>query len=230
MKKGLAFLILIIGGILGLGTSLGVYYGLALTSDEKFCVVCHEMDPMVIAYNNDVHSGKSKSGIKADCVDCHLPHDNIINYIYTKARNGVVEGYVHFFGDVENINWHENRKRRKEFVFDDGCLHCHTNVLENKLLTEKAQKMHAHYKKLLNTKDELGCASCHVEVGHTGLNSMLNYWDPKYSIYENKAYEKKEELRRDYFKEDYVPSVKKTSKKDANKTDENTSNENNSSK
>ncbi|PSM52264.1 NapC/NirT cytochrome c family protein [Campylobacter blaseri] len=223
MKKRIIFLIFVIGGVFGLVASLGVYYGLELTSDERFCVVCHEMDPMVIAYNDDVHSGKGKTGVRARCVDCHLPHDNIINYIYAKARNGVVEGYIHFFEDVENINWHENRARRKDFVFDDGCLHCHTNVFDNALLTDKAKKMHAHYKKLLNTKDEIGCASCHVEVGHMGLNNMLNYWDPKYPIYEDKAYEKKEELRRNYFKDSYVPSVKKSSKKDTNSSDENSS-------
>ena len=105
MKKSILISVFIIGGILGLIASIGVYYGLALTSGEKFCVVCHEMDPMVIAYSNDVHSGKGKTGVKAQCVDCHLPHDgNIINYIYAKARNGVVEGYIHFFGDVDSID------------------------------------------------------------------------------------------------------------------------------
>ncbi|AQW85444.1 cytochrome C [Campylobacter pinnipediorum subsp. caledonicus] len=200
MKKRVIFFILIIGGLLGLLSSLGVYYGLSATSDEKFCVVCHEMDPIVIAYSKDIHSGIGKTGVKAKCVDCHLPHDNIINYIYAKARNGVVEGAIHFFGDAENINWHENRKHRKNFVFDDGCLNCHTNIYDNKLISAKAHEMHDHYKSLLNTDKKLGCASCHVEVGHTGLQNMLNYWNPQYEAYKEKALKKKEELRKEYFK------------------------------
>ena len=209
MKKSILISVFIIGGILGLIASIGVYYGLALTSGEKFCVVCHEMDPMVIAYSNDVHSGKGKTGVKAQCVDCHLPHDgNIINYIYAKARNGVVEGYIHFFGDVDSIDWHENRKNKDKFVFDDGCLHCHENTLNNNLMSAQAVKMHAHYQKLLDTPDKISCASCHVEVGHSGLNNMLNYWKPKYKIYEKKAEQKKEELKKAYFKEDYVEPKK----------------------
>ena len=49
------------------------------------------MDPMVIAYNDDVHSGNGKTGIKARCVDCHIPHDNIAKYALTKAKNGILE-------------------------------------------------------------------------------------------------------------------------------------------
>jgi napC/nirT cytochrome c family protein len=51
---------------------------------------------MVIAYQDDIHSGKGKTGIKAQCVDCHLPHDNIVKYVYQKAKNGVFNT-SHFF-------------------------------------------------------------------------------------------------------------------------------------
>jgi putative tetraheme cytochrome c len=50
------------------------------------------MDPMVIAYNYDIHSGNGKTGIKARCVDCHIPHDNIAKYALTKAKNNILEG------------------------------------------------------------------------------------------------------------------------------------------
>ena len=64
--------------------------------------------------------------------------------------------------------------------------------------------MHAHYQSLLNTDKQLTCASCHAEVGHSGLNNMLNYWKPEYKIYEKKAAIKKEEIKKAYFGEDYV--------------------------
>ena len=79
-KKVLA-LIILVSGIIGFLVVLPVHYALEKTSGEKFCVVCHEMDPMVIAYSNDVHSGKGKSGIRAKCVDCHIPHDNLAKYV-----------------------------------------------------------------------------------------------------------------------------------------------------
>ncbi|WP_459819232.1 NapC/NirT family cytochrome c [Campylobacter concisus] len=37
-----------------------VHYILYDTSGDKFCIVCHEVDPMVIAYNDDIHSNKGK--------------------------------------------------------------------------------------------------------------------------------------------------------------------------
>ena len=185
-KKVLA-LIILVSGIVGFLVVLPVHYALEETSGEKFCVVCHEMDPMVIAYSSDVHSGKGKSGVRAKCVDCHIPHDNLAKYVLTKAKNGLMEGYVHFFKDPDAIDWHKNREKREHFVFDNGCVSCHTNLVDNKLTSPQAQKMHAHYQSLLNTDKQLTCASCHAEVGHSGLNNMLNYWKPEYKIYEKKA-------------------------------------------
>lgn len=213
ISKKLLFVIVLISGIVGFFTVLPVHYALEETSGDKFCVVCHEMDPMVIAYSTDVHGGNSKTGMKAKCVDCHLPHDNLVKYVYQKARNGVVEGYVHFFGEPDKIDWHERRKNRENFVFDNGCLTCHENLVANKLTSPQAQKMHIHYENLLGSKDELKCASCHIEVGHKGLNNMLNYWKPEYKIYEKKAAAKKEEIKKAYFGSDYVAP-----KSDENKT------------
>ena len=217
-KKVLA-LIILVSGIIGFLVVLPVHYALEETSGEKFCVVCHEMDPMVIAYSNDVHSGKGKSGVRAKCVDCHIPHDNLAKYVLTKAKNGLMEGYVHFFKDPEAIDWHKNREKREHFVFDNGCVSCHTNLVDNKLTSPQAQKMHAHYQSLLNTDKQLTCASCHAEVGHSGLNNMLNYWKPEYKIYEKKAAIKKEEIKKAYFGEDYVgPKEVKAEDKEGNAT------------
>lgn len=207
ISKKLLALIILISGIIGFFMVLPVHYALEETSGDKFCVICHEMDPMVIAYNDDVHSGKGKTGVKAKCVDCHLPHDNIAKYVYAKAKNGIVEGYIHFFKDPENIDWKENLKRREHYVFDNGCLSCHANTLDNTLISEQAKKMHAHYKKLLKTDKELRCASCHVSAGHSiGFRNYLEYWKPSYKIYEKKMTEKRIEIKKKFFKDEYKPS------------------------
>ncbi|MFC2747358.1 NapC/NirT family cytochrome c [Campylobacter concisus] len=57
-----------------------------LDSRNKFYVACHEMDSVVIAYNDDVHSDNGKTGIKARCVDCNIPHDDIAKYALTEAK------------------------------------------------------------------------------------------------------------------------------------------------
>lgn len=180
------------GALIGVLFSLSVYEGLHRTSDDRFCIVCHEMKPMVAAYHNDVHGGAGKTGMKVDCVTCHLPHDNVLNYIFTKAKNGVVEGAIHFFGNPDAIDWRDNRSKRDHFVKDEGCMGCHTNYTTNTAISEKGRTMHAHYASLKNTDQSIGCASCHAEVGHQGLRSMLNYYQPEYEYYKGKLDKYKE--------------------------------------
>lgn len=186
-----------LGGVfIGLLFSLGLYEGLHRTSDDRFCIVCHEMKPMVAAYHDDVHGGAGKSGMKVSCTACHLPQDNVLAYIATKARNGVVEGAIHFFGNPDAIDWQANRANRAHFVKDEGCISCHQNYTTNVNISDKGRKMHAHYDGLLNTDKQISCASCHVEVGHKGLRSMINYYKPEYKYHEGKLDKKKEEIEK----------------------------------
>lgn len=208
ISKKLLALIIFISGVVGFFVVLPVHYALEKTSGDKFCVVCHEMDPMVLSYQNDVHAGKGKTGVKAKCVDCHLPHDNLVKYVYQKAKNGLVEGYVHFFGEPDKIDWHANRKNKERYVFDNGCTSCHENILDNKLLSAQAQKMHAHYANLKGTPKELKCVSCHVGVGHNNdMRNYLEYWKPTYKLYEKKMIDKKIQLKKDAFGAEYEPTA-----------------------
>lgn len=207
ISKKLLALIIFISGIVGFFMVLPVHYVLEETSTDKFCGVCHEMDPMVIAYQEDVHSGKGKTGVKAKCVDCHLPHDNLAKYVYQKAVNGVVEGYIHFFGDPDSIDWKANLKNKERYVFDNGCTSCHVDIKDNKLTSANAQRMHAHYDKLKGTQKEIKCVSCHVAVGHTeGFRNYLEYWSPTYKIYEKKMMEKKIDIKKKHFGDEYEPT------------------------
>ncbi|PLY09801.1 MAG: cytochrome C [Arcobacter sp.] len=193
MKKNI-FLIGLGGVFVGLLFALATYDGIHRTSTDKFCSVCHEMRPMTAAYENDVHGGKGKTGIKVACVNCHLPQGNILSYIGTKAKNGALEVGIHFLGDPDAIDWQEKRKHRKDFVYDKGCINCHTTYKTNEAISKKGKEMHLHYEKLLNTEKKIGCASCHAEVGHTGLRSTLNYYKPEYKFYDGKLDKKRDEV------------------------------------
>lgn len=195
MKKSI--LIIGLGGVfLGLVLSWITYEGIHRTGSENFCVSCHEMRPMVNAYHDDIHGGKGKSGIKVSCVSCHLPQDNIFNYIFTKAKTGVAEVGIHFLGNPDAIDWHEKRNDREHFVYDGGCISCHSNFKTNENISKKGKQMHQHYTKLLDTDKQIGCASCHIEIGHKGLRSMLNYYKPEYEFYEGKLDKQKEDAEK----------------------------------
>lgn len=187
--------LLLIGGvIIGLVLSYTSYETVSRTGTASFCASCHEMAPMRASFDQDVHGGNGKTGIKAHCVDCHLPQDNMVNYIFTKAKNGISEVNTHFFGDVDAIDWHKKREERTSFVYDNGCKKCHTNYDTNKKFNPKALQMHKHYKSLIGTDKQLGCASCHAEVGHKGLNNMLNVYQPKHFLYEVESAKEKVEI------------------------------------
>jgi nitrate/TMAO reductase-like tetraheme cytochrome c subunit len=193
MKQKILILLLLIGVVIGLVLSYVSYEAITRTGTAQFCVICHEMAPMRASFDQDVHGGNGKTGIRANCVDCHLPHNNLMNYIFTKAKNGSIEVGAHFFGNVDTFDWQNHREERAKFVFDDGCKKCHTNYTTNEKFSAKARQMHQHYNALIGTDKELGCASCHAEVGHNGLNNMLNIYKPEHPLYEKGA--EKEKLK-----------------------------------
>lgn len=145
------------------------------TSDDKFCSSCHTwMDPMVEAYKTDVHGGANEKGLKATCVSCHLPHDSLIKYLFTKGVNGVVEVTSVLTKDAEKMDWQEHRQHRESFVYDSGCISCHTDIETTKTQSKAAKGMHEKYSKFKNADvNPLRCVSCHKNVGHNNLSKII---------------------------------------------------------
>lgn len=143
---------------------------LTATSDAKFCVNCHSMEPFEAAHNADVHGGQNAHGVRATCADCHLPHDSSFNYMYTKARTGIHDLYVENFGDLENIDWQAKRAHREAYVYDSGCLNCHTNLEEATMSTHEGLIAHRAYFRE-ETDDQ--CVTCHENVGHHNISEYI---------------------------------------------------------
>lgn len=179
MKK-IIFLVFC-GFLIGFITIFFAQKMIKITGNLPFCGACHVMEPMENSYLKDVHSGIGSSGIKAACVDCHLPHDNLINYLTTKIHNGVKEVFITAINHDENINWLEKLENRKKFVYDSGCLNCHSNIKDNLLASTKQNLMH---KKYFDSNQTLSCVSCHKHVGHKGIRGELNQLDAqKYPLF-----------------------------------------------
>ena len=171
-KKPVLFILglIIIGGILGMVTSLGIAEAVHQTSDDRFCTMCHTMQPMADSYAKDVHGGNNSKGVKATCVACHLPHDNIAKYLFQKVSISAHDVRVQLFGDLEAIDWEAKRKHAKHFVFDSGCMSCHTNLREATMGTPKSLIAHREYFEKRTTKT---CVECHNNVGHHILGDYL---------------------------------------------------------
>lgn len=170
-------LLLIVGGgfiafvVLPFVSWLVTDESITATSDAQFCVNCHTMEPFEKAHTADVHGGQNSHGVRATCAQCHLPHDSSLNYLYVKARTGIHDILVEKFGDPENVDWEAGRTRREEFVYDSGCLTCHTNLENATMASNKAFIAHRAYF-VGNTDDK--CVTCHEHVGHADLQKYIS--------------------------------------------------------
>ena len=150
----------------------GTEYLLESSSGAEFCSGCHTMEPMVISYAQTKHAGNNKFGIKAECADCHLPHDRAVNYLYTKVKNGVIDAWRELTYDEKNpTDWVEKRKTRHQYVFDSGCLQCHSEKSIND------DPSHPRYFSGGNNpfigQDKFRCVDCHFYVGHSDASVWL---------------------------------------------------------
>jgi len=136
------------------------------TSDEDFCGGCHTMSPVVMAYREDVHGGAGTTAVQAKCINCHVPHDNPVNYMWMKARFGMHDAWAQLTYDLDAIDWQEKRKKREEFVFDSGCLTCHSNL---ERASEKSPKSFVAHKPYFLETTKKKCVTCHQSVGHRDL-------------------------------------------------------------
>jgi trimethylamine-N-oxide reductase (cytochrome c) cytochrome c-type subunit TorY len=149
----------IVAGIVAIATAQMV----ESTSTPSFCGSCHEMTPMVESWKTGPHGplGNKADAIRASCVDCHLPHENVVSYLVAKGISGLNDfvGHVFHGGYKDNPeHWLEKRKERNHYVFVSSCKHCHEPLPENIM-----------HKKIESGEIDGNCLNCHWYVGH-GFN------------------------------------------------------------
>ena len=128
-----------------------------LSDDPRACVNCHIMQPQYATWERGSH------GRVASCNDCHVPHDNIFNKYYFKAKDGTRHAFMFSFHlEPQVIQVHEAGQR----VIQDNCIRCHSGLLT--LGTEHAAVTWAE---ALHGAGKL-CWECHRETPHGRVNSL----------------------------------------------------------
>lgn len=164
--------LVVVGGVVFLFLALVVFpaaawyvgtEGIVATSDAEYCGGCHTMEQFVKANGDSVHGGDNQWGIKAECVDCHLPHNNAFNYLISKVRRGSYDIWYEMFHDTSNIDWAAKDDAREEFVFDSGCITCHDQLHTATL----GFPPHDNY--FAGVTDSK-CVTCHNDIGHSNVN------------------------------------------------------------
>ena len=77
----------------------GFNTALELTNTEKFCTSCHEMRDNVFQELNSTIHFTNRSGVRATCPDCHVPH-NWTDKIARKMQASK-EVWGHLFGFID---------------------------------------------------------------------------------------------------------------------------------
>ena len=132
-----------------------------LSDDPKTCINCHVMRSEFATWQHSSHREV------AVCNDCHVPHDNVFNKYFFKAKDGLRHATMFTFRmEPQVIKMHA----AGQAVVLKNCQNCHENInREVGLLSITLEdKMHG---------DGKLCWDCHREVPHgrvKGLNSAPN--------------------------------------------------------
>ncbi len=159
------------GLLVAVVTVLASGFMIDTTNTDVFCQTCHEMKPFRASWKNSVHGGQNPQGFAAQCVDCHLPHGNFLEYLTTKAITGTSDVIHHITFNPSEFDWAENaEKNRLKFTYDSACRHCHVKL---EPVGVKPGALLAHRAYLYGQTDKK-CASCHPHVGHKDMIEMAN--------------------------------------------------------
>ncbi|UMB53067.1 cytochrome c nitrite reductase small subunit [Lutibacter sp. A64] len=150
--------IILLGAICGLGLyamveSKAISY---LSDDPKTCANCHVMTPQYTTWQNSSHREW------ASCNDCHVPHDNIFNTYYFKAKDGLYHASVFTTrGEPEVIKMKEAGNE----VVQNNCIRCHQDQVTDARLNGMIA---THFE----DRTERKCWTCHQEVPHGSIHSL----------------------------------------------------------
>ncbi|HAL36616.1 MAG TPA: butanol dehydrogenase [Polaromonas sp.] len=162
--------------VLGVGLAIGLVFFASTASfmvyanSENFCAnACHEMTVNVAAeYKGSIHDS-NRTGVRATCSDCHVPHQYIPNYI---AKLGIFSDiWGHFVtGSIDTkakfeAKRYELAKRVWVYMKENDsreCRHCHTTAkMDPEKQTEKARTRHEKLR-----TEGLTCIDCHFAISH----------------------------------------------------------------
>ncbi|WP_109830432.1 cytochrome c nitrite reductase small subunit [Reichenbachiella versicolor] len=150
--------IILLGAISGLGVyivniSNATSY---LSDDPKTCINCHVMTAEYITWDHSSHREV------ATCNDCHVPHDNVFNKYYFKAKDGL------YHASIFTMRMEPQAIVMKEAsaeVVQSNCVRCHKEQVTD---AKMASWVFNHEE----SRTERTCWECHQYVPHGRVKSL----------------------------------------------------------
>jgi cytochrome c-type protein NapC len=157
------------GFIAGVGFWGAFNTGLELTNREGFCISCHEMHDNVYQELKQTIHFTNRSGVRATCPDCHVPHEWTAKIARKMAASKEVWG--HLFGTISTREkFLEHRRTLAEhewarFKRNNSleCRNCHS--ADSMDITKQSQRAAETHERMLFT-GERTCIDCHKGIAH----------------------------------------------------------------
>lgn len=127
-----------------------------LSDDPQTCVNCHVMTPV---YNSWMHSSHREW---ASCNDCHVPHNNVVNKYYFKAKDGLYHASVFTARAEPDVI---KMKEASQKVVQQNCIRCHVQQVTQE---KYAGWLDGHEENRLGRQ----CWSCHKQVPHGKVHGL----------------------------------------------------------
>ncbi len=142
---------------------------LELTNTETFCISCHEMEDNVFAELKTTIHYSNRSGVRATCPDCHVPHE-WTNKIARKMA-ATKELYGKFFGTINTPEKFEAKRLElakhewARFKANNSleCRNCHE--FDNMDFTRQSPRAAKFHSTSLASGDKT-CIDCHKGIAH----------------------------------------------------------------
>ncbi|WP_456462865.1 cytochrome c nitrite reductase small subunit [Reichenbachiella sp.] len=148
----------LVGMIVGLGfyvlhLSKAVSY---LSDDPATCINCHVMTTEYVTWNHSAHRNV------ATCNDCHVPHDNVFNKYYFKAKDGLYHASVYTLrAEPQAITM----RKPSEHVVQNNCIRCHAGQVTDAKMTDWVA---SHEESRFSRR----CWECHRDTPHGRVKSL----------------------------------------------------------
>ena len=159
------WLIFVVGIILGVIVVLFGNRVMHHTGTDEYCASCHVHPHSVETWKRSAHYN-NRSGVKVNCISCHLPPKGTFKHFRAKSSSGLKHLWAHWTKKSSDINWEAKRQLEHavKIVYNESCKSCHINLFPRGL-SDDGGRAHLYYE-ANEKKLNLQCISCHLGVGH----------------------------------------------------------------
>lgn len=163
-------------GLLSMGGFIAgiIFWGgfntaLEATNTEQFCVSCHEMKANPFEELKSTIHYTNRSGVRAVCSDCHVPHDWTYKIARKMEASKEVWGWI--FGSINTQEKFEDKRRTlaerewNRLKANDSleCRNCHEfDSMDFTLQDPRARQAHS----TSLASGEMTCIDCHKGIAH----------------------------------------------------------------